>query len=456
MKFYARLYKQSKGPKVQSAYIAILSKGTVNKIGVKDGSPLMLETNGESFVSVIRKMAKRKDRVQLGFTVPFRIGKKLKNKQTYKFKLLGLSLKRDFNKKSAHINLQRIAPKKTIRGYPIHIFDSMDGKILFWIYSKGNKTYSLPKHVPLEIGNYSLMELFGAFMCEGFKSRIKGKHRDRLSFSSMDKENIKWFVACMNKLLNIKKTSWKCQILLPKGNDNEAVKNYWSSTGISYENISIVKNNKISAKNGVCILNIFGSTLSEIFQHLMDYCIDIALKNKENSIKVFRGFSRGDLGVSGRTISFSTDTQENAILFKKICKNMKITTSRIYRIHGKKGYWSVFITGRWNFERLLRDKCLTHRKRKATLIKALLNNKKFTLYKYLKSVKNGHNTSKKTSKFLNLSQIATRIYLAKHENEGHLKSVINKRFYNQKVYSLSEKGEREYSFLNNLEKQTGD
>ncbi|MFH1978124.1 MAG: hypothetical protein ABIJ92_02265 [Candidatus Aenigmatarchaeota archaeon] len=443
-----RIYEQSKGRHNQSSYIIVTKKSSIGQFKLNDVQPALIKIKDATFPAVLKTT---KD---VRFTVPIHLANNIKTPQNIYFNIISIPKERNSVKKEGYANLLNIIPRETIRGYPLHKFELENNRLLLWIYSKGNNAFELPKLIPIRKGNYSLLELFGAYFCEGFKSRKKGKHLDRFSFSNADGSQIAWFVKAAESILGIKKDLWKVQILFPEKDQNTIrnLEEYWSEFGLLKDNIKIIKNSRVSASHGVCILNIHNSTLAEVFYYIMEYCMNLTLSSKQFSIETFRGLSRGDIGVSHKEVNFSTESRENALFFKNICKIIGIRTSKMYYITGKKGYWSVRITNRSNFIKLLKLGCITHQKRKNKLVRNIFNNKKVYLYKYLDSVNNGFNTSLGSAKFLRLSQITTRMFLTRLEEENYLKAKIDKNHYRQKIYSFTNKGKEELDFYKSLKR----
>ncbi len=439
-----KVHRIPKGTMSCDSYFAILEKSNKD---VTSSEAILVKYGKEIFPTVIRNYGSSRN--LSGFTVPKRIGRGLENKEI-KFNLFRKNASTIKSGKRGYINLGKILPDKTIRNFPLYKFDLNRSQLLFWIYARGNKPIILPKYISPE-NIPSLLEIFGAFVCEGLKARKKNNHIDRLSFSNAEIEQIKWFIETIESVLKINKNEWKLQILF-QGDFNKfnVIKNYWSGIGVPKQNITIVKNSKISAKYGVCIANIYNSTLAEVFSSIMEYCNTISLNSQDYAIRVFRGFSRGDLGVSSRTVSFDSEKKEDVSLFKNICEKLDIETSSLRFNPCKKGWWTCYITGRKNFEKILRFDGIKHYNRRKKLIKILLRNKSFSSYKYLEAVANHANTTQKSSHLLKRSIITTRFFLSKLKKEGYLKSSIQR---NQNIYHLTAKGLHTFKFYNNLENE---
>lgn len=451
MKFHAKVYKVGKGKNSQPAYLAVIKRYFIEKLKLREGDGILVKLGKEKFPSVIRKHGSRK--FVYAFTIPHRIGKRLKLKTKLSFYLISKNIQpphTDQHKKG-YVNLLKIVPERTVMGKRIYVFKWFNNKLLFWIYSRGNRPFILPQFVPLERNGFALMELFGVFLCEGLKARRGNKHLSRLSFSNTEKEQIEWFTNAMKFLLGIKNDEWKVQILHSKTNDDTKMmlKKYWSQVGFTINNISIIRNETVSAEYGVCVMNINNSTLAEVFYHLMEYCRSIALDSKENCIKIFRGFSRGDMGVTSKSITFDSMNKEDVLLFKEVCKRLGIRTNKLTFFRSKKGWWNTTITGRENFKRILLIDGIKHRKRRRKVIELFLNNKKDVLYKYLKAIDNGFKTSRDVAKTLNLSIITTRFYLSKLRKEGYLVGKVRDK--GKIYYSLTQKGLDKLKFYRMLE-----
>tara|TARA_Y100000310_G_scaffold111103_2_gene109507 strand:- start:2124 stop:3545 length:1422 start_codon:yes stop_codon:yes gene_type:complete len=452
--FIAKVYRINKGPNAQNSYFATLKKKVYEELKIKEKDAILLEIQNKSFPTVVRKLKTSKNRFMLGFTVPYKISNKLPLKTDINFKFLKKTIEnKNIPELPDNINLLKIIPTRTIRNSPIYIFDLND-KILIWIYSGGNKPYILPKYIPINYDMYNLFEVGGFFFCEGFKARKIKKHRDRFSLSNSDKEQIDWFLNAVEKLLNIPKSKWKTQILFPTLKENKNLIDFWSNLGLREDSIKVHRNETAKSQHGVCILNIFNSTLAETTYHLMQYITKQSLTSKKNALNFFRGLSRGDMGVSKtRTfIDFSTESKENAFFFKKLCKILEIPIQTIYNDErGIKGYWKAHIAiSHDTLLKLIKLNAITHSQRKHSLYKMTMNHKKLILYLYLNSINCGSNTSKSSAKFLNLSQITTRLYLQKLSQQGYFTRLYKDKHY---IYSLTDKGTQTLKFYNEIEKQ---
>lgn len=454
MKFTARLYKVNKGKSVQCAYFSTIKQEIVNRLAVKEGDALILEISGCNFPTRIRKLKTRQNDFQLGFTVPARIGKLLSPKTNHQFILLKRNIqKRNFQSNYSQINLLKLIPQKSIRNFPIFLFED-DNKLFVWIYSKGNKIATLPKDIWLSTDKFDLLELAGAFFCEGFKSRKATKHRDRFSFSNANKKQIEWFVVATEKLLGIRKEEWFVQILFPR-DDLDSInkmKDYWSSFGLVKDKIKLVKNTKTNDKCGVCILNIYNSSLAESFYYIAQECRRKSLESKKNAIQFFRGLSRGDLGIGksqNQTVTFSTESKENALFFLNLCKVIGISTNK--PLQDKRGNgvcWNVKITHYENFRKLIEFGCITHHSRKINLHNKFLVAKKNHHFKYLRAINDGYNSYRKLINHMGIAESTSGASLIRYLRRGLL---IRKRERHY-VYELSEKGRAELDFFQDLNK----
>jgi hypothetical protein len=452
MEFIARLYNINKGKNAQSSYFATIKKAEAEKYNLKNSNAFILKIDQNQFPTKVRKLRTGSGSFQLGFTVPSNIGKNLTTKCNHRFIIVKENLKQLCSDKVTDgINLFNIIPSKTIRNFPIITFEDKYN-LLIWIYSKGNKLTSLPKEIKFNVEKYNLFELVGAFFCEGFKSRKPKRHRDRFSFSNADKAQIKWFLEAAEHLLKIRKEEWFAQVLYPNDDFSSVnhIKNYWSSVGLKRSKINVVKNEKTNAESGVCILNIYNSSLAESFYYIAAECQKLSLKSKTNAIQFFRGLSRGDLGVGNmknHTITFSTESEENALFFVKLCKVISISTNKpLNDKRGVKGYWIISINHYNNFRKLVKYNCVTHHRRKKNLYKGIINSKKSNYFNYLIAVNNGYNTSRKLRNNLGIAESTSLAVLLKYFSLGYLSRKNNGCY----VYKLTKKGKDELKFYNKL------
>ena len=269
---------------------------------------------------------------------------------------------------------------------------------MVWIYSTRIKPYILPKQIHISRFGYNIFELAGAFFCEGFKARKQNKHRDRFSFSNADWEQIAWFLEASEALLQISKKEWNVQILFPDLKNSKLLIGFWSRLGLSKDKIKLIKNKKVSAKNGVCILNIYSSALAETIYHMMSYLEKESLNSKENALHFFRGLSRGDVGVASKTCitTLSTENEKNDLFFKKICNILYINTNSP---SFSRGCWNVSITTYSDFKKIIELDLITHNTRKNRFFKKFVELKGNIPYLYLNAISFGYDT---TRKYINL------------------------------------------------------
>lgn len=449
----------NKGKFSQKAYFATIKQKEAGKARLQEGDAVLLDYNHILFPTVIRKLKSTPKRFMLGFNVPFQIGTQFSSKNNYFLKFVGKSIERiTFSENKDTINLTNLLPLKTIREFPIFLFN-YGIYTLIWIYSKGNKIAKLPTEILLTSGGFDLLELAGAFFCEGLKARKFNRHRDRLSFSNADPAQIKWFIEASEMLLKIPKGKWSSQILYPSDNEQskDKVLACWSAIGISKEKMTLVKNIKINNLTGVCILNIYNSSLAEAFYHLMEECQKRALASKDNAILFFRGISRGDLGVDktdGQSVSFSTDSQENALFFTKVCNVMGIKTHRPKKdCRGHNGSWYVGITHFNNLEKLVRYNCITHQRRKEKLLRKFLITGKNHHIIYLRAINNGANTRLKLIQYLGIADSTAGAALPKYTLRGYLLRKYNSNRKLPYTYELSKKGLETLEFYNKIKKE---
>jgi predicted transcriptional regulator len=443
MKFEARVYRVNKGGTSRAAYFVTIKKEIVTDLSFKEGDAVLLKSQNDIFPAVIRKLSSSDKKFMLGFTIPYGLGEKISGDNPFEF--ISKSLSREKSNDEESLSLLWLIPERSINHSPIFLFNH-NGKILVWIYSKGNKFTLLPRKIPLSFDKYDLLELAGAFFCDGFKSRKKNQHRDRFSFSNADLPQIKWFVEACEQLLDIKKIEWNVQILYSK-EDIERIVYYWSSFGLSKDKIKAIKNPTTNDHYGVCILNIYNSSLAESFYYIAEDCQRRSLLNKKDAICFFRGISRGDLGIGKtreKTISFTTESKENATFFKQLCEVIGITTSMpSFDKRGKKGCWNVSIFRHENFRNLVELGCVTHHQRREELSRKFFTSKKNRYLDYLKAVSKGYNTPRKLISHLNIDESTAGTYLLKFCEQGLL---TRKKEVHHYVYELSENGRGEMKF----------
>lgn len=145
-------------------------------------------------------------------------------------------------------------------------------------------------------------------------------------------------------------------------------------------------------------------------------------------------------------MTISTESEENALLFKKICDKIGLTTSRQY-FQESKGFWGVYVKGKFVIKKILKEGLITHSKRRKTLIEVFKRHRSNSHIKYLSEVSKGHNTTRTSSEALRCSIITARTYLAKLKKEGYLTSEINNKSpHKQLIYSLTKEGRHEIDF----------
>ncbi len=445
--FKAKMYCMSKGEHSQSAFFATMNRETVESLGIRIGDGILVSLKELAFPTVVRKHGGK--RFVHGFTVPYNIGKNFQNERELTFRLVTKNID---PYKIAHydthnLSITNVLSKTHLADGRIRIFELGNDMNLFWLYSRGNKPYILPSVVELEKNGFKLIDVMGAFICEGFKARQKGKHIDRLSFSNAEIEQIRWFTEALETLFGIKKEEWSVQILHPK-NDPATLNKlrlYWSSVGFSPDRISVVKNSTVSSHYGICIQSIYNSTLAEVFSSIIDHCKGLALKNDKNSTDALRGFSRGDMGVLPDTISFDSENKNDVHLFAQVCERLGIKTGPLKFETCKRGWWYLRIGGWNNFKRILEIDGIRHTKRKAKLLTIFLKNQRTLRYRYLEAINRDCNTARKLSESFNRSVITTRFYLSKFRREGCIKNVLTDKF-NTLGYGLTNCGKRELEF----------
>ncbi len=443
MSIPATVYKASKG-KGSASYLATSKREYLEEY---DGKAVFLETpRRERFPAVVRKLRNGRGSFTYCFNIPDRIAQEYENKQTVEFNIVCES-------EEGLLGL----PPQTIREYPLYTF-KVGEEVLCWIYTKGCKPYALPNTIPLEKGGYSLFELYGAFLCEGFKARKKTKHRDRLSFANAEISEIKWFIEACEALLGIRKAEWGAQILFPKS-DEETVSGlrlWWVGAGLKPKNIRVCENRTVAAENGVCLLLIYNSTLAEVFHHIMEQAEEKMFDKEEYCWEFFRGLSRGDLGVTMKpngivkAITFTTENEENMRLFQAVCERIGLTTNTPYFVPGKKGKWEAQIMGYENFKRVIRNNGVVHEKRKQRLTSGFLKANKSTIHKYLKAVGEGAATTPKARDALGISIVTATATFAKYCSQGYLaKAGKNGKAV---IHELTPKGQKALEFYENLYK----
>jgi hypothetical protein len=459
MKFKARVYRVNKNLKYQS-YFATIKQDEFKCLELKDGSAILLRVNSDIFPTVIRKLHTTKERFMYGFSIPQESGKELKVKSDIDFEFLSTNLNHKIKENKKSLCLPNILPQKTIRNNDFYTFD-LGENILVWIYSTGNKWCILPKRVPLSKKGCDLLELFGGYLCEALKARKIRNHLDRLSYSSSEIDQIEWFVSSMENLFNIKKSEWSAQILLRNYDmkNRERIVQYWANAGLGKDKIKIINNNLVNDKLGVCLVNIYNSSLAEAIYEVFQHCKQMALENHDNSLKFFRGLSRGDMGVSithkKNLITFTARNQEDILFFKKICDNLSIKCGKIIKDkRGKNGCYKVAIHDFNSFQTIINLNAISHQRRKFNFYSKFLSCKGCTQFKYLKAVSYSFNTNKKVAEHLHISIFTATITLSKYRRLGLLNKTIRNFGTKHVIYnSLSEKGQEVLNFYTAIESE---
>jgi predicted transcriptional regulator len=406
-----------------TSYIAIVKRDDAEKFGLSHGSGLLLRCGKSAFPVLLVKRGNSKGSFSYAFSIPAPIAKGLGKVE----KFLIISRPFEFPEKYIDgLDLAKILPQKTLRGAPFFVFP-FGRKILIWIAKKGNREVVFPRKLDTK-KELILFELLGAYFCEGRMTRKSDRHHlDLLSFSNAEESEINWFAKVMAEVFGIEKSDWTVQILHP--NPSERIKKIWSKQGFVYSKIRIYKNPSVKAPHGVALLQIYGTTIAEVFQSLLGFAESKSIKSKAHAISFFRGITRGDVGVirkKGRisSINFSAATEEDAHFFCKLCKRLGISTSKIYFIEGKKGCWSVFITGYDNFRKLVKLNAITHPRRLVEFSRGMIESKKSNIYHYLSAIDRGFVTSRQLAEKLNLSIITTRFYAQMLRKKGFIRQTV--------------------------------
>ena len=450
IKIVVNLYEINKGNKSLPSYKAIVKRDVINKSKLNVGDGCLFQLNNCIFPSVIVKHNNSKGSYCYSFTIPREIAKdvKIRNIELDLLQLCKPSKIDHIKKIKNYIILPKFT--KTRIGNPLYSLSLNKNDNIVWIYSRGCKPFVLPKKIQIRYKEIDLIEVIGAFFCEGLRSRKKGHNLDRLSFSNSEPEQISWFIKSIEKLFKIKKDAWDCQILFPKTSPNliNKLKCFWSKQGINKNNIKVYKNESVRAEHGVCIVSISNSSLAEVFYQIYEFCKNIICNNKQYALSFFRGVSRGDIGIVKNCITFSTREKEDAELYAKVCKLLNLSPSNLYY---SSGCWNVNIFGYDNFKYLIENDAIKHTKRKNRLYKNFINSKKSILYKYLKNISKNINSSLSLAKILDLSQITTVCYLRKFKNQGYIKGT--RKYKNDPyTYTLTLKGNNTLKFYSKIER----
>ena len=459
MKFKARVYRVNKNDKYQS-YFATIKKDEFKCLKLKDSSAILLQINGNIFPTVIRKLHTTKKRFMYGFPIPQELGKDLEIKSDIDFEFLKTNLNQRIIEHTGELFLPNILPLKTIRNKNFYIFD-LDDKILVWIYSTGNKWYILPKYIHLSKNGYDLLEMFGGYLCEALKARKVRNHLDRLSYSSSEVDQIQWFISSMENFFDIKKLEWSTQILLRNYDEKlqESIVQHWSNAGLEKDKINIINNGAVNDKLGVCLINIYNSSLAEVIYEIFQHCKKMVLENQDNSLKFFRGLSRGDLGVTisnkRNTVSFTNNSKDNITFFKDICNNLNIKTGKI--IHdkrAKKECWFALIHDFRSYERIIALNAISHKRRKFYFYSNFIKSRGCLPFKYLNAINMGYDTNKKISQYLKLSLSNVTAILSKYRKIGLISVELKTTGQIHTIHcSLSEKGQKLLEFYKGVEKE---
>lgn len=447
----AKLYSINKGIKNQPCYKATTKREVCENQNLNLGDGLLLEVNGNIFPTVLTKIDNSNGSFSYAFTIPTEIGKLLFEKEVV-FKLLQVCEPLEQKLKKGKDNI--ILPKfgKTSLGSPTYSFELNKNEILVWIYSRGCKAFKLPKYISLGREEFDLLEVCGAFFCEGLRAKKKGHNLDRLSFSNAEPEQIVWFIRAMQSLFKIEFRNWRCQILFPNtsASSTNNLKSFWHKLGLNKDNIRVYQNKTVKAEHGVCIISINNSTLAEIFYQIFEFCKTLALQNNNYALSFFRGVSRGDIGISekSRSIFFSTQEKSDVDFFEKICNLLNLSVSKPY--YGSH-CWNLTINGYESFKYLMLNDAIMHKRRKEVLRQNIMKSKKSLLFKYLRAISGGGNTSFLLSRKLNLSQVTTVLYLRKFRKKGYL---IGVRAHDNAAYSysLTPKGHRVLKLYSKIER----
>jgi predicted transcriptional regulator len=429
MSFAAHVVPVSKGRESSLCFKAILKRDAAASMALEAGDAVLLSVDDNTFPTVITRQYNKSGHFSYAFTVPRSIGVKLSS--AAKFELV---CKPCLDHTAPKTGISTASVKKTSSGHTIFHFNTPEGT-LSWIYSRGCKPVLLPRTVCFRKNGFSLFELAGAFFCEGLRARKENHNLDRLSFSNADKEQVAWFLEACEVLFGLPTSAWKCQVLHPE--PNARLIDVWSDAGVNKENITLYRNQTVRTSSGVCIIYISNSTLAEVFYQIYERCLKLAPNDPRTALEFFRGVSRGDIGISKRHITFSTELKEDVELVAKICRALEVTVSKPY--FGS-GCWNVVITGYQSFKKLLELHAIAHSKRLRQLKERLTKSKKSFVYEYLKSVSEGIVTSRALATSLRLSQVTTTAYLRKWEKEGYL--ARKQRHGNAFEYKLTREGRR--------------
>lgn len=438
-----KIYEVNKGKNNQNAYICTIKKNEIKRLKLNTHKAFLLKVNNKIFASKMKKLGSKKHFIYY-LSVPFILGKKFKNKSQIQIKILSKNLNNNKRTiKNGKIILNNILPKKTLRNFEIFKF-KYKNKLWVWIHSRGCKLFSLPLQIPIENKKYNIFDLIGAFLCEGGKARKKTKHRDKLSFSNAEKTEITWFVKCCKNLLKINRNKWTVQIYINSKQNENKIKKYWQRL-FKENNFYIYINETIKSDWGVCNIQIYNSSLAEVFDYLYIFTKKNVLKNENNAKNFIRGCSRGDLGVIIQKnnkipkISFTGEKIIDVKLFKQACEKIGIKTTIVKKDKGKNCY-SVWINNSKNVREILKKGLIVHPKRRKRASDHIITSKFFSKIKYLLAVKEGFDTSNTCGIFTKRSIITNRYFLAKLAQQGLLSYKTEKERPFKKIYTITNKG----------------
>ncbi|HIH30934.1 TPA: hypothetical protein HA243_06060 [Candidatus Micrarchaeota archaeon] len=453
MKISGSLLKMGKGPAKSYSYKCFVHREAAKEFGFEEDDALLLKFKNTLFPTVFHKH-KARSSFTYAFTIPRSIGDVI-NKKKSDFELIKVAKRvRKISSPKQQIDLLTNIKNRTKQGQPFYVFD-LGEKVYIWVYSRGSKGFILNRFIPIKPQpNFDFFELMGAFHCEGKKSRKHGKNLDSMIFSNGDPEQILWFAESL-KRFGFSKKDFSVKILHNETQNQELLKEFWSSHDFSEDKINFYENNSVKSEKGICLLTINGVAIGELFYELLKIAKRLATSNKHHALSFFRGLSRGDICVSKRggsvaNISYTTENQENAIFFRKICKKIGVECGRERFIPGIKGFWNVNIFGHENYKKLLASNAITHAKRKEKLLKLFFGMRNTRPAEYLAVVKGGNLTSQQIADVLGISVIGSRAFLQKLRTGGYLKK---RKRSNAFIYALTDKGVRKLEEYEQIKQQ---
>ncbi len=454
MRIEGNLLRMSKGMGKAYSYKCFVSRETAEGLRLEEHDALLLKGDGVLFPTVFHKHRTSKN-FTYAFTIPREIGDGL-GKKRVGFEVAGVAKrKRGITSVKGKIDLLHNISNKTQQGQPFYMFD-LGSKVYAWIYSRGSKGFLLNKFIPLrEQGGFDFFELMGAFHCEGKKYRKGGKRNiDSMTFGNGNPEQITWFAESM-KEFGFSKRDFRLQILHNERQDKKELHGFWASRGFTHGRISLYENKTVRVEKGMCLLIVGGATAGELFHEMLKLAKKLLLRKKEYSLRFFRGLSRGDIGISKNgdrmgSINYTTENQESATLFKRICAKVGVETHEEFFTPCVNGYWTVGISGSRNYRKLLALGAITHSERKRKLLKLFLGMRNNRFAEYLTVIGAGASTSGKVAEALGVSIISSRAYLKKLRSKGYLSGKLKG---NKIAHSLTRKGERELAEYEELKKQ---